>query len=316
MQRWPRCGPLIATASCGILTLSSLILGAGAGAAPQSVRAADDHTNIFVVPTEGGRPVRLTNNGHGGVLEALEETLALDPSWSPDGKRLVFTEIRCHSCSSEIHVMRAKPTRGKTWLRGLIGHGYHPRWSPNGQLIAYVRTEGGIYVMRPDGSHKRRVTRGGLADDGPAWSPNSRQIVFTRQVTATRWRLYVVGANGTGLRPLTSGRIPAINPSWSPNGRRIAFARELGNWQIFTMNLRGRGRKRISNGRTSDSFPVWSPDGQRLVFVRQEGSATAVFTVKLNGRGLRRMSPRPMNAVQPTWSPNGRRVAFAGTPRE
>jgi hypothetical protein len=72
-QRSLRWAPVIATASCGILTLFSLVPGAGTGAAaPRTVRAADDHTNIFVVPTEGGPPLRLTNNGHGGALEALE----------------------------------------------------------------------------------------------------------------------------------------------------------------------------------------------------------------------------------------------------
>jgi TolB protein len=268
------------------------------------------HTNIFAVPAAGGPPVRLTNN-----RESDEDKLAYDPSWSPNGKRMVFTEVLCHSCSSGIHVMPARPVRGVTWLSRPIAYGFHPRWSPNGKLIVFVGPTGGIYVMRPDGSHRRLIAKGGFADDNPTWSPDSRRIAFARQETATRWRVYVVRADGSGLRPLTSRRVSAVNPSWSPNGRRIAYAQSLGLWQIFTVNLEGRARKRVSNGRASDSFPVWSPNGRRLAFVRQEGNATAVFTVGATGGSLRRVSPRSMLAVQPAWSPGGLRIAFAGDHR-
>ena len=283
------------------------VLGVGARAAPLHANHGGTHTNIWVAPASGGRPVRFTNN-----RESSDDRLAYDPWWSSDGRRMVFTEIRCHACISEIHVMPARPLRGARWLGRPIAYGFHPRWSPNGKLIVYVGANGGIYVMRPDGSRRRRIAQGGFADDSPTWSPDSRRIAFAQQETATRWRLFVVRADGTGLRPVTSRRFSAINPSWSPSGRRLAYAQQLGRWQIFTVDLQGRARKRISNGRASDSFPVWSPDGRRLAFVRQEGNATAVLTIRADGRGIRRISARSMIAVQPAWSPDGRRIAFAG----
>lgn len=287
--------------------LACLTLGVAARAAPLHAEHGGTHTNIFVVPATGGKPVRLTNN-----RELDEDKLAYDPSWSPNGKRMVFTEVLCHSCTSGIHVMAARPVRGLNWLGRPIAYGFHPRWSPNGKLIVFVGLRGGINVMRPDGSHRRLVARGGFANDSPTWSPDSGRIAFARQETASRWRVYVVRADGSGLRPLTSRRVSSLNPSWSPDGRRIAYAQSLGLWQIFTVNLEGRARRRVSNGRASDSFPVWSPNGRQLAFVRQEGNATAVFTVGADGRGVRRISPRSMIAVQPAWSPSGLRIAFAG----
>jgi Tol biopolymer transport system component len=290
--------------------LAYLTLGVAARAAPLHAEHGGTHTNIFVVPATGGKPERLTNN-----RELDEDKLAYHPSWSPNGKRMVFTEVLCHSCTSGIHVMAAQPVRGLNWLGRPIAYGFHPRWSPNGKLIVFVGLSGGINVMRPDGSHRRLIAKGGFANDGPTWSPDSRRIAFARQETATRWRVFVVRADGSGLRPLTSHRVSAVNPSWSPNGRRIAYAQSLGRWQIFTINLEGQARRRVSNGRASDSFPVWSPNGRRLAFVRQEGNANAVFTVAATGRGIRRVSPRSMIAVQPAWSPNGTRIAFAGDHR-
>jgi Tol biopolymer transport system component len=292
-------------------TLGTLALGGNAAA--RGSASGGVHMNIYFTPAHGGRLTQLTKNPTIG-----EDRLAYDPSWSPNGKRMLFTEVLCHYCSSDIHVMPSKPSPGRAWLRHKIGTGFHPRWSPRGTQIVYVGMSGGINVMRPDGSHRRLIAKGGLTDDGPSWSPDGRRIVFTRQETATRWRLYVVRANGTGLKPLRSGPLAAVNPSWSPAGGRIAFAQQQrsGRWQIVTMRLNGSGRTRVSNGRASDSFPVWSPDGRRLAFVRQQGNTTAVFTVSSNGGGVRRASPRSMNAVEPAWSPRGTLIAFAGDRRD
>jgi TolB protein len=289
-----------------LLGLASLALGAGAGVASERASASGEVTNIFVVPANGGPPVRLTNN-----VEPAEETFAYDPSWSPDGKRIAFSQIACDGCNPEIHVIRARPARGKNWLGRPIGYGLYPRWAPSGRLIAFVDSSGGVYVMRPDGSHRRLIAKGGLAADGPSWSPDSRRIVFARQETAVRWRVFVVSLAGGRLRPLTSGRVPAVNPAWSPGGRTIAFAQEFGRWQIVSVKVDGRSRKRISDGRASDTFPTWSPDGRRIAFVRQRGSATAIFAMRADGRAVRRVSPRPLTALQPAWSPDGHRIAFA-----
>jgi Tol biopolymer transport system component len=295
---------LVATALAVILVALSL----GGSAAARGHAQGGVHMNIYVVAKSGGRPTQLTKNPTIG-----EDRLAYDPSWSPNGKQMLFTEVLCHFCSSDIHVMPAKRAPGKVWLHHKIGEGFHPRWSPNGKLVVYVGQAGGIYVMHPDGSHRRLIARGGLTDDGPSWSPDSRRVVFTQQETATHWRLYVVGANGAGLRPLRSGPRPAVNPSWSPSGGKIAFAQQQasGRWQIVSMYLNGSGRKRISSGRSSDSFPVWSPTGRALVFVRQEGNGNAVFTVGSTGGPVHRVSPRSMNAVEPAWSPRGKLIAFA-----
>jgi len=68
-------------------------------------------------------------------------------------------------------------------LRLLAGGGHNsgPRWSPNGQRIAY--TDGGdLWIMNADGSRKNQLTRvaPGQADGRPTWSPSGRYLAYVQ----------------------------------------------------------------------------------------------------------------------------------------
>ena len=72
---------------------------------------------------------------------------------------------------------------GGTGLRRLTRDGADsgPRWSPNGTRIAYI-DHGNLWIMRANGSHKRRVTHAapGFTDARASWSPNGRYLAFVK----------------------------------------------------------------------------------------------------------------------------------------
>jgi Tol biopolymer transport system component len=80
------------------------------------------------------------------------------PSWSPDGRRIVSAACPLSGCA----VLVADAARGAVRAVRLIAFGFLPTWSPDGELIAFVRptarSGAAVYAMRPDGSGLRRLS--------------------------------------------------------------------------------------------------------------------------------------------------------------
>ena len=104
-----------------------------------------------------------------------------------------------------------------------------PVWSPDGQLIAFVKQQGqsfSIGVMKPDGSGERILTTSYFADE-PTWAPNGRVIMFERKMGDGASRLWTVDVTGhiqkeaplSGLR-LRPGLVAAAALSAADRRRR------------------------------------------------------------------------------------------------
>jgi Tol biopolymer transport system component len=106
-----------------------------------------------------------------------------------------------------------------------------------------------IYTVRPDGTHLRRLTRVGHAEN-PKWSPDGSQILFIRRVITAksqRSELWVMNADGTGARRLGPDT-DVLAAAWSPTGRQIAIVRpgSVGNiLQVWLANADGSGEQPI-----------------------------------------------------------------------
>ena len=140
----------------------------------------------------------------------------LSPTWH--GGRIVFSSNRVSNFNAELFSVRAFDGGGLRRLTftkgddGVLGDDGMPDFSPDGKRIVFTSNrdrQGEVYVMRPDGSGQRRVTRKPGDDFNPRFSPTGREIAFT----ALPGTIFVVGAGGTGLRRLTAG----TDPDWRPS---------------------------------------------------------------------------------------------------
>ena len=178
--------------------------------------------------------------------ESLRDSVDPDklvPSWSRDGSFVVVAAARYDKRKQSAGpqpLVLAVPVKGGalrdllTLPRGRDGYASvdSPQLSPNGKLIAFIYGTAGmqaLYVARPDGSHRKRISIAYSAyGRNLDWSPDSRRIVFIRQVSLDGGgypELYVINANGRGLRRLTNEKLSTENesPAWSPDGRQIIF---------------------------------------------------------------------------------------------
>ena len=166
--------------------------------------AEEGNSDIYVLDLVTREQRRLTDH----------PAIDTSPSFSPDGRRLVFNSDRAGT--PQLYVMNAN---GSGVERISFGTGRYgsPVWSPRGDLIAFTKIEGGLFhigVMRPDGSDERLLTRSTL-DEGPAWAPNGRVIVFSRKdYGSDRTRLFTIDVTGYNERELPTP-LDASDPDWS-----------------------------------------------------------------------------------------------------
>jgi RTX calcium-binding nonapeptide repeat (4 copies)/WD40-like Beta Propeller Repeat len=187
-------------------------------------------------------------------------TGAVDPSWSPDGKKLAFSA----GGDIETCTLTAGPTCTPV-LPPIDTGSSQPVWSPDGSLIAYVAA-GDIWANNPAGTSQNQITTIGTVSD-PTWSPTAiGKIAF-----ATGGVINTVDASGGAATPLAftgTGLVgPLSHPAWSPDGTNIAFQASDGTHsQIWVGPAGGGTAKQATTDPTNKTAPSWAPTSDALVF--------------------------------------------------
>ncbi|MCI0423475.1 MAG: hypothetical protein L0312_30370, partial [Acidobacteria bacterium] len=189
----------------------------------------------------------------------------------------------------------------------------------NRSLIAYgARDADGrqqIFVVRPDGTGKRRLTQDGNQNFFPAWSPDGKRLAFTSNRSGSP-QIWVTDADGANARQLTSQGENVV-PTWSPDGKRLAFeSNRAGHFQIWVMDADGGNQKQLTTTVSSlgDHAPAWSPDGRRIAFASPKSGNFAIWLMDPDGSHLTQLTTprgeRYRDSNVPAWSPDGTKIAF------
>jgi dipeptidyl aminopeptidase/acylaminoacyl peptidase len=258
----------------------------------------------------------------------IELRLAGSPAISPDGRHVAFTvrstEWKDNRYDTEVWLSRDGGTPIQL-TRTTKNSSTTPRWSPDGQWIAFLSDRGEkqqIYAMALEGGEAFKVSNAENGVGNFQWSPDGKWIAYTgadpetpelkqrkeklgefapedEDWTATH--LWVVAADpnawSQGSIPtaqrLTEGRRFTVGSfAWSPDGQRIAFDHRAdplinsGNTaDISIVTVAAKTITRLVGDPGGDAGPVWSPDGRWILY----GSSGADTTTNFyrNGRLMR-----------------------------
>jgi len=200
------------------------------------VRSADGQTDIFAMDADGSNLKRVTRT---------PEQYESSPYFAPGGGRLVLTRAPF----SKPPVIGSVRIDGSGFIPlALPGAGFQPTVSPDGRHIAYAASnylgedKGGIWVMRRDGSHKRRLIDGNF-DRFPDYRPDGRRILFSQHSLPT-----VIRLDGSVAGYACGDFLPvAYSEAYSPDGSLLAYPHLFGQSQTDPDHFRG------ADIRTSDT---------------------------------------------------------------
>lgn len=274
-------------------------------------------TEVYVVRRDGTGARRVT---HGNAF-------AGSPTWSPDGKRLVFYEA---SQKEVANITSVRRLRGVTQIatvdvetgeeRALTegpGEKWSPRWVAQDR-VAYASggPEGGLEFVG-----------GGAGPRGefgsPTWSADGRRMVFHREV-AHDWPPYRAWHTADERFQLVR---TGVFPSYArDSGQMICNDQTAGalHNSMLEMSAGGAGRKVLFTDPTRSALaPVWSPNGDWVAFAlggffqTMLGAAVAdIAVVRGDGTGLRLLTDGSGNYGFPSWSPDGRRIVCRASTKE
>ena len=275
---------------------------------------SDRDGGIFITGATGESARRLTEFG-------------FDPSWSRDGRRIIFATEEAldpytrHSVSA-IWTMDVSGDAAPQKLYD--GDAMQPAWSPSGTRIAFwahVSGQRDLFTAAADGSDRVALTSDPALDWNAAWSADGRYVYFSsdRGGSMNVWRLPVDQSTGRANGPaeaITKAVHAASDrPSLSGDGSRLVFrsqARTINPVAIeFDPITERTGAVRTLIQANDVLTPTSiSPDGRQLLLTSQTGRRDDIFVSGADGAGLRRLTDDEFRDRWPRWSRDGREVFF------
>jgi Tol biopolymer transport system component len=193
----------------------------------------------------------------------------LNPSFSPDGRRIAFVAFA--TTRFLLEVVNVDGTGLRALADGPFPFTYD--WSPDSRRIVAANDRGAMSIVDVDTGRVERLPNAG--GDWPTWSPDGKLIAFGhRDPQVAGPRLHVMAPDGSGLRQLSTQPI-AEAAAWASDsgslvfiGRRIVTYARYGPvfaTEIFSVAADGSNERRLTRA-GSETMPSWSGDASRIAF--------------------------------------------------
>src|SRR3954451_6513678 len=282
----------------GVIALLALVVGMlmsagssqGAVASPHATSTTASTTStatstgprdgrIVVANLDTGRLETLNPDGSARVPVTPANEHGFQPSWSPDGSRIVFVSDHAGP-DPRIFTVRADGS-GMQQVGG-DPEGYvdnTPTYTPDRQHIIFNRCRpdppGGcaLYSIRTNGQNKHAVTAydsGERADFYPDVASDGR-IAFTRfGEHGILSQVWVARADGSRAHAITTSQLEAGAPQWTRDGHHLLVTSAFSHFRdnIYSIRDDGTHVTRLTSAKFPNNsiFAAPSPSGTRIVY--------------------------------------------------
>ena len=341
--------------SVSALVVTGVVLSAGAQTPPPAVRHDPQPPQqkdpvlqaAQATQVDGGMPTpppgspdagpdwNVNTPGLTGATEApidVTEGTWMSVDVSPRGDELVFDLL------GDLYTLPINGGEAKALTQG-VAWDMQPRYSPDGQSIAFTSDRGGgdnLWVMKRDGTGAQAVTAEKFRLlNSPAWAPDSQYLVGRKHFTSRRslgagemWLYHRSGGEGVQLTERPTEQKDVGEPVFSPDGKYLYFSQDVtpgkvfeynkdANAQIYAiqrLNLETREIEPFVSGPGGSVRPTPSPDGKSLAFVRRVRGKSVLHVADVASGAERALFDGLDRDMQETWAIHGVYPTMAWTP--
>jgi dipeptidyl aminopeptidase/acylaminoacyl peptidase len=257
-----------------------------------------------------------------------------DPQVSPDGHWIAYAQggvdFEANKVVKHIWLIRAEGGEPKQLTNG-EGSDSRPRWSPDGESLAFISTRGGksqVWIIPVYGGEARQLTSISTEADGVTWAGKGDALLFTSQVYPD---CADDACNKKRLEEAEKSKVKA----------RVIDELLFRHWDawrdgkythLFTISAKGGTPLDLTPGAVDS--PTWflgapdgydiSPDGKEVCFTsnRSGGSRIAwttnndLFLVSTQGGEAKNITKDNLGSdASPQYSPDGRYIAYTSQAR-
>ena len=255
------------------------------------------------------------------LLDLFEMEFATDPQISPDGKTIVYVR-------NQFDIMK---DRRRTALWTVDSKGRHlplfsgksnyssPRWSPEGDRIAFVSDENGsnqIHCYWVDARRKSQLTNVNQSPSSLTWSRNGKLICFSMSVPGESKPFAAMPAKPSGAE---WAEPPSVITRMNYRRDGAGYLPLAFN-HLFVIDAEGGSSRQLTHGDFHHRGPyAWVGDDSAIVFSanrhanhEHDPANSEIYRVQLADRKINSLTTRQGPDSNPAISPDGSTIAYVG----
>jgi len=213
---------------------------------------------LFVINIDGTGLKQLTD----------DEVRDAYPSWSPDGKKIIYgKDIKKYD--PRLYIINADGTGEKRLFDDDYSDSFGT-YSPDGSKLAYMSKRDKhwqLFIYNFKDKSRKQILKSNTNDFNPVWSHDGKKIVFESSRTGNNQDdIFILNLKSGKLEQVTNTQdYNEVYPFFSPVNNQIMFLTVKDKVSyLFTINEDGTGRKKVAD---KVWYASWLPNGEKIIYI-------------------------------------------------